>query len=524
MAKDFEVSAIFEMLDKVTEPLRKMGKEVDKFSNKSTSRLGKVGKSLNRLNKSLLKVSAIGVATFSAAAFGAFEVIGKFTERADVLAKTSRMLQFPIKELQDWQFLAEQSGVSSDLFTSSLSAFTRRLGDARLGTGLMITTLKKLSPVFLKQLLAAKSMPEALELYLEKVKSIKDPAKQASLLSAGFSRAGMSMVGLIKMTDKARENLLLTQRKNGDITMKQAEAAEHYNDALNNLHRSYQGLLNYIIPVVLPTLTKVIKSFRLWIFANKDLIKIDVISTLKGIISAFKFIAKWGKTIAIVFGVLIGLNVGINILTASLVLLNVAMAANPIVLIVMAWVAAFAILFVAIYEIIKNIKLIEKEIMIGLHDALNWLINKFKLVMNGMKKEINLFVLGFHNVIAIPSRIEAAFTRMISSIEHVFKKLTSFIKPLINEFDKFFGKSAEKNVKINTEMNQKDGKVGGSVAKPLGVILPRQTSSTINKNTSTTSTTNNQSSLTIKDETGRVKKVSNAPLPSNIKLISSGAF
>lgn len=405
MAGRFSVEAVFKAVDRVTAPVSRMQTRVGKFTRgmarglRTVNRvLGKTTKLLKRGASAALKFGGFAVAAGITAVAVA---MNKAADAADALAKQSRRLQFPIEELQEWKFIAEQSGIANELFSSSLGAFSKRLGEAEAGSGPLVTGLKKLNPVLLEQLIQTDSISDALGLYINAIRNADTATEKAALANAAFSRAGLQLVNIADNSATAIKALRMEQRENGNITLKQAEAAEAYNDAVNSLKRSLVGLVQNILLPMLPAITKTVRAWREWIVANNELIRgrileffdqmktavvdlldrfrkfneaNDILGTLVKIVTfagtAFAFLAEHGTTIATVIAGVVGLNAVLGILTGVLTAVNVVMAANPVGLLVLALVAAAAAIFLA-WEPIKAFFVGLWESVVGVIDAIS---------------------------------------------------------------------------------------------------------------------------------------------------------
>ncbi len=391
MAGRFSIESVFKAVDRVTAPVSRMQNRVGKFTRamsrglRSVNRvLNKVIRGLKRGAKAALRLgSRVAIASIIAVAFA----INRVANAADELAKRTRRLKFPIKEFQEWQFVAEQSGLSSQEFDKGIEKFTKSIGEARAGTGTLVTILKKSNPQLLKQILAAKSSAEAFKIYLKAMRNTKNQMEKTALATAAFGRSGAKLINITEQSEDAIKKLRLEQRQNGVVTMQQAKHAEDYNDAANSLKRSLGGLLRDVILPLLPAITRNLRAWREWIVTNKELIKSRVaqfINTIKtavnklvatfkkldkeqsilerlgngiaGLIKFFGFLAEHGVTILKIVAAVVILSTVLNVLAGIMTLINLVMAANPLILMivgVLALIAAFTALVVWIDDVIS---------------------------------------------------------------------------------------------------------------------------------------------------------------------------
>lgn len=381
----FSVEAVFKGIDKITAPVSRMQNRIGKFTRKVSRGLRKVNRMIGKMAGGLraaasraLKFGGVAVvAGLTATALA----INKVAGAADELAKRSRRLQFPIEALQEWQFVAEQSGLTTEQFDKSIEKFAKSVGEARSGTGTLVTILKKANPELLKQITSADNAADAFDIYLNALRGTKNQLDKAALSTAAFGRTGAKFLNITEQSAEAIKALRKEQFENGVITAQQAAAAEMYNDAVNSLKKSLFGLLQNVILPMLPAITKTVRGWRELIVANKDLVRNKVMeffkaikSSVQEVIAIFKDMAKQGQLLenitVVLVGIVrafaflakhkdtilaIGLAIGALVLTlktfaAIMAIVNIVMAANPVSLIVLGVAALIAALTILVIK------------------------------------------------------------------------------------------------------------------------------------------------------------------------------
>ncbi len=273
MATRFSIEAVFKAVDRMSAPISKMQNRIQKFTRGMTRSLRRVNKQIGRMVSGLRR-GASRIARFGGvilAAMGAATVIAikRVADAADALAKEARRLQFPVEALQEWRFVAEQSGVTNELLTNSLGAFNKRLGEARGGTGPLVSGLKALNPQLLKQLVATDNVEEAFALYIDAIRDAPLAMEKAALANAAFSRSGLPLANIADNSAKAIKNLRSEVRA-GVITKEMTKNAEDFNDASNSLKTTLGSFLKQAILPLLPAMTKYIKKFRLFLEEHRE--------------------------------------------------------------------------------------------------------------------------------------------------------------------------------------------------------------------------------------------------------------
>ncbi len=470
MAGRFSVETVFKSIDRVTRPVRRMQKNIRRFTASVTRGLKSVKKATGSVLTGLKRGGLVlgGVLALAATA------TNRLAAEADALAKQSRRLDFPIEELQEWVFVASQSGVNTELFNSSMGAFSKRLGEARGGIGPLVSGLKKINPQLLKQLQNTNSISEALELYLDAIRATPRAVDKAALANAAFSRSGLKLVDIAVNSKSAIQRLREEQRRNGVVTMAQAQAAEAYNDAVDSLQRTIKGFMQETLLPLLPMLKDGVRATQEWILANKGLVSGRVRGFIQGIsddvggfLDKVMFV---GKAIAYFVAFTAVLNTFIGVMTA----VNLVMALNPIGLIVLgvvALIAAFAALIIYIDDINEHF-----DAMPGI----------FKLAL-------------------------APLQLLVKTIQFI-KNNAGAVLDLAARAGAFLGL---------TSSDEEDDAAGGSDPTAGAVASPQgRTAMQINENSTISS-----AELTIRDETGRADLSSTQPAPGILlNLPKSGAF
>ncbi len=159
--------------------------------------VAKVRRGIARWGKSLFSIrGAIGVA-FGGAGVGL--LVNRSLKAADAIGKVADSIGISTSALQELRFAAGQSGVAVQVFDSAMTAFAKRVGEARANTGTLITILRQMDEELLKNVQAARSTDQAFELIINKGRELGNQLDRAALFAAAFGRtAGVQMTNLIR--------------------------------------------------------------------------------------------------------------------------------------------------------------------------------------------------------------------------------------------------------------------------------------------------------------------------------------
>lgn len=191
-------------------------REFTRAMNTNTRRVERFARQSQRnLSKTSTSFSVMGMAAKRAgpliAALGAGAVIGKLKRTVatlDDIGKTADKLGVTTDALQELRAVAESAGIAQGSLDSSLERFSKRIGEAALGTGAAKTALKEMG--LEAEDLATMGLDAAMGQVADKLSMIADPTERAARAAALFGREGVAMVNLMREgsagMDKMRQN------------------------------------------------------------------------------------------------------------------------------------------------------------------------------------------------------------------------------------------------------------------------------------------------------------------------------
>ena len=220
-------------------------KDLNKFDKKAKKTGLSVGKMFAGLGAGLAARALIGGIRDSIASL-------------DKLGKAAKVYGFTTAALQEYRFVAEQSGVATTQFDANMVALTKRLGEAKSATGPLVSFLKKYDTQLLKNLQSTNSTEEALGLVLEAIDKTTVASEKAAIANAAFSRSGVAMVNMAKDADKLREQ---AQRLGIVIDKDLVAQAEDASDQLNIMNKIISANLTRAFSTLAPVIIDVGKAF-----------------------------------------------------------------------------------------------------------------------------------------------------------------------------------------------------------------------------------------------------------------------
>ncbi|MGE3992130.1 hypothetical protein [Pseudorhodoplanes sp.] len=208
-----------------------------------SSSMGPAGAVLAAIGPSGL-VAAAGIGGLILALKGGMDAAARFADDLVKLRNAAQTLDFSTMQLQALQDAGSEFAVSEDKMQAALQRLVAQLDEFRRAQGPLFEFLDRTSPALARQMLAAQSTAQAIDL-LSKAYQGLTAQQQAALSRTAFGRTGFD-VGLViqGLADKGgMEGLEAAFRKSGDaiethvidrLTRLRTEIADMVGDARNN--------------------------------------------------------------------------------------------------------------------------------------------------------------------------------------------------------------------------------------------------------------------------------------------------
>lgn len=422
--KGYPLAVVIKAVDQLSGPLRAiMGKvraqtgglrdKLSALSNKSglpilAARFGKVASAAGDLGKQIAGIGAgiAGMATVAGAAL--FGMANAFAEDAGAIDDLAQQTGIAREKLQELDYAAQQTGVSTEEMTASMQAFSKNIGLAALGTGRAKDVLEGLKIALQNADGSARPTEAVLGDVADKLKKIKDPAKQAAVASRLFGGAGVKLLPMLKDGSAGLDQFAQRARELGLVMSAQSiKDADNFGDSLLDLQLAFKGVRNSIGAAVLPaftallgTLTTLVVKYRPQIeaFAQDFAAKLperletltqffgDLYDGIEPVISAIGTLADVFGGANLVLGT-VGAMIAATVLPAMISLttavwgLGAAILATPIGWII-AGIAAIAAGAFIIYDSWDDIVAFFEEKWSGVKSAFadGWVTGVFKMV------------------------------------------------------------------------------------------------------------------------------------------------
>ena len=299
---DLKLKAVVSVADKWSKNLRGMNKQLRGLQRPFKSLQGQM-RQFDKLSgfKGLRsgvagltgQVARLGAVSLGAGTAG-FIALDRMATSADKIQKLHDNFDITTDAIQEYNFMADRQGVSQATVTKSMQAFTKRLSEARNGTGELFGLLKEVNPEFLKQVLAIDNNTDAYGFMLKGMAALPDQQQQILLGDKAFSEAGRELVkitsqGADEMDNLARQAHIYGAVLSSDVLKQSAK----FKDEMTNSTSIIKGLGFVIGGALMPEVTEIVKGFSDWYLANQQVINSDLISFAKESAISMKGFGHW---------------------------------------------------------------------------------------------------------------------------------------------------------------------------------------------------------------------------------------
>jgi len=177
---------------------------------------------------------------------------------ADSIAKNARTVGVLPGLYQELSFAASQSGVAQGQLDAALNKFTKNIGEARLGTGTMVTTLRQYDEALLNSITASNSVEDATRLIFDALNNAGDAADRAAIATAAFGRSGTRLQSVAQNYDELAERANAFGLVLSDNVLSNAEKS---NDALDLLSKTAASAFSVLSAELAPTIQSFSETF-----------------------------------------------------------------------------------------------------------------------------------------------------------------------------------------------------------------------------------------------------------------------
>jgi len=190
--------------------------KTEKAFKKIKNNITGVDKSFSLLKKGMLAaIPLVSIGALKGAMDNLSASVVISIDKLDDLGKTGRRLSLPLQELQQYHELAEASSISTSTFDTAFQRFSRRVGEAKMGTGELYKALQALNIELYNQDGSLRKNSALFDEFGAKVGSLEDDNVALSLAMKGVDTEGVKLIEMFRMQTSEQEKVLSKMDKMG---------------------------------------------------------------------------------------------------------------------------------------------------------------------------------------------------------------------------------------------------------------------------------------------------------------------
>lgn len=514
MAGKYSVETIFKAVDKMSAPVSRMQARISKFTRSAKDGISKVADvSQNLISKSIRMGTVLaGAFTGAVAGLSAFVTMtNSATAEIDNMSKamgvsadmTRAMGGILSAATMNWENFTDLIEEQANKFGELKGAGEmKKLQEAIDITGLSVKKLQKMNPE--QQFIA---IADALV-------KMKDGQKAAFIADEIWGGEGNKVIQLLRSRKQSVSDVIREYQKFNFYTLEGQQAAREFNSAMEPVNKIVGTMRYQLAGLIGGALTPYIKKATEWAAANKEIINTrleewaqKLADALVWLVTNADEILKWAKYIGIALGAFIALTTVLKTLVLVMTAVNLVMAMNPIVLIVLAVTALVAAIGFLIYKFF-GLEGVLTAANVALH-----LIGAAILVMMGpVGWLIGAAVLIWKNWETIGPFFKTLWGGIVNVFMGAYNIIGGFIDKMISRITDLIGMAS----KVGTAVKGFFFGGGGDAA-----TAGQKVSSPQQRTARSIEEKRNTSEVTIKDQTGRAK-VTKGSLGQGVILQHSG--
>ncbi len=229
--------------------MKEFEKGITGFQNKMKT----VGKNIGDVGKTMSKNITAPVLAAAGAAFG---LANQYASMGDDIAKTAVKLGISTDALQEMEYWAGQNGVSASSMERAVGRLNQRIGLAADGSDKYAGALNNLGVEIFEASGKIRSTEDVMYDTIAALRNIEDSSVQSAMAADLFgTKMARDLMPALQDGSLSLEEATKKIHEMGGVMSKEAtEAAEQYQDSMDDLKRSFSGvfmeLANNFIPII----------------------------------------------------------------------------------------------------------------------------------------------------------------------------------------------------------------------------------------------------------------------------------
>lgn len=399
-----------------------------------------------------VKASLAAVGAAGIAAAGSLFGIAKMTANVgDEAAKAARSIGITSESLQELAFAASIGGVEQNQLVTGMQKLSRSASEAADGVATYKDAYDELGINVKKTDGSIKSSEEILTEVADAFQKLPDGTRKTALAMDLMGRSGAQMINVLNGGSEGLQKLRQEAQDSGFVLSEtETVLAEEFNDSLNRMFSVLKGVRNQLGVALLKPIKGIIDQIRLWVLANRDIIKTKLDKFIKVLVTvtqvAFQIFKRIFEAINALVRVFGGWERAVRIVTLAMVGLvgaQMLLGIGQMISGLMGIVKAFRTMGAA--ALVANAKALLIPILIGaavvalgllIEDVISFfqgknsitgvVVEKFQAMFQSLKEKFLNFV-GF-----VKTSFVSKFNEVFTALQDRFSKFGGFVKAAIS--------------------------------------------------------------------------------------------
>lgn len=356
MAGRFSVEAVFKAVDRMTAPVTRMQNRVGKLTRSMSDGMDTVNRSVDNVTGAMSRGATTVVASLGAVTATLGTTIALFNKSSVEADQLANSVQYNVDKLEALAGAVAPAGFELDNVVDLIEEMNNKLGESA-GLGETITPVKESLAILglsFEAIMALKP-EQQFERIANAALAMKDAQKAAAAADILLGGEANKIIGVLRQQGGTIEDIIAQQERLNFRTDASRKGAALFVRQMQLTTRAASSLGAEISGLAGKHLAPLLRKLTDWAAANKQIIADNIVRAITTTVDAVQYLVEnletitlWLKRIGIGIGVFIALSVVLKSLIAIMTAVNLVMAANPVVLIVLGILALIAALASAV--------------------------------------------------------------------------------------------------------------------------------------------------------------------------------
>lgn len=251
------------LIDKVSEPLRKIQNNTEKLKEK-----------FSKLKSGVKKVAGVLATVGSAISVAGGAILrasNQYAEMGDRIDKMSQKIGMSRKAFQEWDYIMSQNGGSVESLQMGFKTLTTQIEGVQKGSKDSVNAFNALGVSVKDANGQFRSQDEIFNDTIRKLQQIKNPTQKAMLANRLFGRSAAELRPLLNQEAEAVDNLRDKANKMGlVISDEDVENAVKFKDTMDTFTRFFQAKFGTVMMKLMPSFSKALEEIIAFSQENQE--------------------------------------------------------------------------------------------------------------------------------------------------------------------------------------------------------------------------------------------------------------